>query len=569
MNAPRPPQTPHSLEVTLGGYSTEGRKQDNEDAFAALQPEGSARVLKGVVAAIADGVSTSNDPQKASQTAVTQFVEDYLATPDTWTVKTSAARVLDALNRWLFHHSQHEPSLITTFTGLVVKARTAHVFHAGDSRTYLWRDGDLQQLTRDHRSGQRAFLTRALGLDTQLEVDYLNLEIEQNDVLVLTTDGVHDHLTDTCLLEVLHHQGNLESLAECVVKTALANGSTDNATCLMLRVENIPVEDIDDLHERLTAQAIPPALDVGTVLDGYRILKVIHAGTRSHLYLAEDPQERSAQVVIKVPSENFADDPVYLDGFVREAWIGQRLDHPNIVRVLQRPEQSRFLYCVYEYLDGKTLRQWMLDNHHPPLERVREIVEEIATALRAMQRKQMTHRDLKPENVMIDHHGRIKLIDFGTVHVRGFDDVHGLLTSEVPAGSVGYVAPECLMGHPATHLSDLYALGVITYELLTGELPFRTTLNRQPQHKPAEYRTLTNKRDDIPEWVDLTIRKATVANPTRRYPALSEFLSDLRKPNPEMLQQIDAKPFIERHPTRFWQLVSLLLLIGLVMSLST
>ncbi len=554
---------PSTLEVTLGGYSTRGCKPDNEDAFAAFQPTHPGRTLKGVVASIADGASASEAAQKASQTAVTQFVEDYLATPDTWSVKSSAARVLDALNRWLFHHGQDQAALITTFTAVVVKSRTAHIFHVGDSRVYLRRGGSLQQLTRDHRTGQNAFLTRALGLDTKLEVDYLRQDIAPGDVFVLLTDGVHDYLTDACLHERLRVTGDLERVAQGVVEAALGNGSTDNATCLLLGVDNVPEEDIEALHDRLTRQVIPPALEVGAVLDGYRILKVIHAGTRSHLYLAEH-SEVVAPVVIKIPSENLAEDPVYLDGFLREAWIGKRLDHPNIVRVLPRPEDSRFLYCVYEYIEGQTLRQWMLDNPDPPLERVRDIVEQTAKALRAMQRKQMIHRDLKPENVMIDRHGGIKLIDFGTVHVHGFDDVHGWLAGDTPVGSVGYVAPECEMGHPATHLSDLYALGVITYELLTGELPYRPARARPGKLADQPYRSV--ERDDIPRWVDLTLRKVTAANPTRRYPALSEFLTDLRRPNSRMLRQIDATPLIESHPVRFWQLVSAILLILLVLN---
>lgn len=561
------------LKVKFGGYSTAGLKPGNEDAFAALQPVAGLRRMKGAVAVIADGVSSSPGAQKASHTAVTQFIDDYLATPQSWATKLAAARVISALNRWLFQHGRESASLVTTFSALIVKSATAHVLHVGDGRVWRWRDGELHQLTRDHRAGGDTFLTRALGMDLDLDVDYVTDEVCVGDIYVLSTDGVHDWLSRDVLIDHLNAGTPcLERAAAAIVDRALALGSDDNATCLLVHIDELPLESIDEAHRRLSRQVIPPALDIGAVIDGYRVMRVLCEGPRSHLYLVQNlAHERDSKIcVMKVPSENFADDPVYLEGFLREDWIGRRLDHPGIVKYFERPHDSAFLYALLEYVPGRTLRQWIHDHPKPPLQEVRRLVDEMARALRAMQRMQMVHRDLKPENVMIDTDGRIRIIDLGTVHVAGFDELASAVRETVPVGSVGYVAPECLAGAPAGHAADIFSLGVVTYEMLTGKLPYRTPANALD---PSSYRGLTYQnasqvRPDIPPWLEQALRKAVAARPAERYAALSEFLTDLNNPNPGVLKLLESAPLMEKHPVMFWKVTSLILLVLLVLSIA-
>ncbi|HSB96371.1 MAG TPA: protein phosphatase 2C domain-containing protein, partial [Spongiibacteraceae bacterium] len=153
MNATLPVSSDRKLQVEFGGSSSAGIKPGNEDAFAAQQPNGGARLLKGITACIADGASCSAQAQLASETAVTHFINDYYSTPDTWPVRVAAARVLSALNSWLYHHGKQSAlvhnGLVTTFSAVIVKSTTAHIFHCGDSRIYRYRDGVLEQLTRD------------------------------------------------------------------------------------------------------------------------------------------------------------------------------------------------------------------------------------------------------------------------------------------------------------------------------------------------------------------------------------------------------------------------------------
>ena len=548
------------LEISYGGASLAGRRSANEDAFAAAPPDR----LKGAVAVIADGLSSCERAAKASQTAVTEFIDEYLATPETWTVKASAARVLNALNRWLCHHD----GMATTVSAVVAKGRTAHIFHVGDSRVYRFRSGNLEQLTRDHLRHET--LTNALGTDLDLQVDYLVEDLAEGDVFMLTTDGVHGALPAQHLRQrvacALAEDESLASASRALLETALQRGSEDNLSCLLMRVEQTPDEDIDEAHRRLTRQVIPPVLPTDARLDGYRVLRTIASGTRSHIYLVEDSAAR--RLVLKAPSESFAEDPTYLDGFIREEWIGKRIDHPNVMKILPRPE-SRFLYLLAEHIEGQSLRQWMLDNPRPAIEEIRRLIGEIAKALRAFQRLQIVHGDLKPENVMIDRNGNAKIVDFGTARVQGFDEQPDPVRPTHPAGSVGYVAPECLLGQQPTHSADIYALGVVAYEMLANALPYKPPLAQDAKaHLNRPYIPLAKAgRSDVPKWVDLALAKATAQNPSNRYEALSELVTDMAHPNPELVRRIESAPLLEKNPALFWQLVSGVLAALLVSSL--
>jgi serine/threonine protein kinase/serine/threonine protein phosphatase PrpC len=555
------------LEVTFGGCSDRGIKAENEDAFAAFQPAVRVRRTKGVVAVVADGVSSSPGAQQASQTAVTQFIEDYLASPETWSIKTAGARVINALNRWLYHHSRAEAAMLTTFSALIIRSNSAHILHVGDCRIARWRDNTLRPLTREHRAGNTTMLSRALGMDIELDVDYIVEETQRGDVFVLTSDGVHETVPTDVLCRHLQQSGALESTAARIVQEAINLGADDNVTCLLARIDGQPEEELDETLRRLTRQVIPPALEVGAAVDGYRVVRVLHAGTRSHLYLVEAGGAQQRPLVMKVPSENFAEDQDYLERFLREEWIGLRLKHRGIVRFVARPADSRFLYVLMEYISGRTLRQWMHDNPTPPIQEVRRITFDIGVAIRALQRQDMVHRDLKPENIMIDDDGAIHILDLGTVWVGGFDEIAA--APSAPVGSVGYVAPECLSGARATHQADIFSIGVICYEMLTGQLPFKTPLNpRDPaSYRDMEYLSASRARPELPQWINLALARAVARNPARRYQAFSEFIKDLTEPNQEMVRRIDSAPVLERDPVLFWRSLSIILLVLLVLSL--
>lgn len=563
-----------ALDVVFGGFSDKGVKPENQDAFAAQQPNVGTRKIKGSVVCIADGVSCSDNAKEASQLSVTTFISDYYSTPDSWTVKESVARVLSSLNSWLYHHGKQadyrQNQSVTTFSGVIFKSNTANIFHIGDSRVYLLRRGTLQLLTKDHSqftSKTSSFLTRALGMDSHLEVDFSQQELELNDRFIFTTDGVHESLSRAQMKEMASDQNeSLEAIAKKMCQTALENGSEDNLSCFIAEIKKLPQQDIHEVSRELTALKIPPVLTKGAKIDDFVVEKVLHSGTRSHVYLSKHLPTGN-NYVLKAPAENYSDDLNYLEGFIREQWVGSRINSRGIMKIYPRSEMqenSLFLYHVCEYAKGKTLRQWMYDNPEPSLTSVREITTEIVAAIRVLQRHSMVHRDLKPENIIVNDNNKVKIIDFGTVQVAGLQEIRSPIEDNTLVGAVGYIAPEYLLGQKGVHRSDIFSLGVMVYEMFTGQLPFKKPLIQKDEISSLDYwqyRRMRKYRKDVPIWVDLAIQKATHPNIAHRYQAMSEFLKDLTTPNSQMLNRLESAPLLERNPVAFWKSFSIILLV--------
>jgi len=568
-----------SLSISAGQYSDAGAKPVNQDFHGLLVPTGHQLITKGIAVAIADGISSSNVSQIASESAVAGFLNDYFSTPESWSVKQSAQRVLRATNAWL--HAQTRQSqyrydrdrgYVCTLSVMVLKSATAHLFHVGDARIYRVHSGQLEQLSTDHRlwlSGESSCLTRAMGIEHQLDIDYQSLPIQPGDTFLLTTDGVHEHLDERIMARIIRESGDdLDGAARELATAALERGSSDNLTAQIIRVDSVPsVRENSELFQELAGLPFAPELQPGQHMDGYRILRQIHASSRSHVYLAVD-EETETRVVLKMPSLEQRHDPAYLEQFATEQWIARRINSAYVVRPFRPDRKPSFLYQATEFVEGGTLRQWMLDNPAPALETVRNLVEQIGKGLRAFHRLEMVHQDLKPENVLVDTHGTITLIDFGATRVAGLED-SDIDEQAVPRGAALYSAPETFLGEPGSWLSDQFSLGVITYQLLTGQLPYGPEIPKihsRKQLRNLKYLSARRFRENLPGWVDDAIEKAVHPQAHKRYPALSEYLYNLRHP-PADWHKRHRPPLIERNPVAFWQGVSGLLLLALLAAL--
>lgn len=567
---------PNDLRLALGQHSAAGRKPANQDFHGALVPEPPALGLKGAAIAIADGIGSSAVSHVASETAVKSFLADYYDTPDTWSVKSAAQRVIAATNSWLHaetRRSRHEPDrgYVTTFSALVLKGRTAHIFHVGDGRICRIAGRSLEQLTEDHRlvlSAEESYLGRALGAGASVEIDYTTVRIEPGDVFVLTTDGVHEHVTpETIAGLIARHAADLDAAAREMIKHAYEAGSTDNLTAQIVRIEAAPDADPVDLAGRVGDLAPAPLLDPPTTFDGYRVLRTLHASDRSHVYLAEDA-ETGARVALKLPSTEARDDPAKLRRLVMEEWIARRIDSPHVLTAQPQTRSRSHLYTAMDYVEGITLAQWMRDNPVPDLETVRGLIEQIARGLQAFHRREMVHQDLRPQNVLIDPAGTVRIIDFGSTRIAGVAEI---AAEELVLGTQQYSAPESLAGHPGTPAADIFSLGVIAYQMLTGHLPYGAAAARaltEARARRLRYVPLSASRPGLPVWVDGALRKAVHPNPALRYEALSAFTYDLRHPNPSLAGMRRAA-LLERNPVLFWKLVSLALAVALVAALAS
>jgi serine/threonine protein phosphatase PrpC len=334
------------LRISLGQHSDKGRKETNQDFHGACIPGDPQLTDKGIAVALADGISSSQLSQHASQTAVRGFLEDYYCTSPAWSVKKSAQSVLMAINAWLYSQTRQSPfryendrGYVCTMSAMVLKSSTAHLFHAGDSRIYRLRRDSLEQLTQDHRlwvSPEQSYLSRALGIQPHLELDYHSYALDPGDCFVLATDGVHEFVSARFMSDAVRdHAADLDAAARAIVAEALDRGSDDNLTVMIVVVDDIGERDATETLRQRNELPFPPALAPRMVLDGFRILRELHAGSRSQVFLALDEETRTP-VAIKTLSTEMRADEAHLERFLMEDWVAQRISNPHVAGAVAR-----------------------------------------------------------------------------------------------------------------------------------------------------------------------------------------------------------------------------------------
>ncbi len=557
------------LKISFSTASDKGRKSINQDACAVSIPKEPYLTTKGIALVLADGISSSEVSQEASQTAVSGFLTDYFDTPESWSVKHSATIVIKALNAWLYgqsrqsiHRYNPDKGYVCTFTAIILKGDEAHIFHIGDARVYYVHHGEIQQITEDHRkiiSAKKSYLSRALGVNDSVEIDYHRIAYTTGDSFLLVTDGIYEFLPEKTLQTQFQHN-QPETVAQRLLDQAYQEGSDDNLSAIFCHIQAAPKRDEKARLEDLTLLPFPPHIQPRMTFDGYEVLREIHISHRSQVYLVKD-SDNARQMVLKLPSSEMRQNTAQLERFQLEEWVARRIHSPHVLKACEQTRKRHYLYSVSEYIEGITLRQWMLDHPSPDIEQVRKIIEQIAKGLQAFHRLEMLHQDLRPENIMIDQQGTVKIIDFGAVRVAGLMEINHFILEEEILGSIQYTAPEYFLGELGTEKSDLFSLGVIAYEMLSGRLPYGAEVARSQtrmQQKRLNYVSVIDEDKAIPIWVDGAIQKAVQIFPEKRYDEITEFIYDLRHPNPKLISQ-ERPPLLERNPTRFWQGVSFLL----------
>lgn len=564
------------MKISLGQYSIPGIKSVNQDFLAAHVPQGSLLLQKGIALALADGISSSAVSQIASETAVKNFLEDYYCTSETWTVKNAAERVLSAINSWLYaqtrrspHRYDHEKGFVCTFSAMILKNRTAHIFHIGDTRVYRFNHLGLEQLTKDHRlwlTEEQSSLSRALGAEAQCAIDYQAIDVQVGDIFLLVTDGVYDFIDTKTMIDFLQQPEALDVIAKKIVDHAFAQQSDDNLSIQVVRVNELPDQPANDIKLQAHQLPLPPLLEPRMEFDGYRILRALHSSNRSHVYLAQD-MHSAKNVVLKILSTEMAESDENIQRFLLEEWIALRINNPHVAKAALPERKRNYIYTLVEYIEGQTLAQWALDNPKPDLETVRNIIEQLAKGVNAFHRLEMLHQDLRPENIMIDTQGTVKIIDFGAVSVAGLEETRNKHPASHLLGTALYSAPEYFLGEQGTPGSDVFSLGVIAYFLLSGRYPYSTGIAKTKTlagQRRLNYSSILDEDRAIPSWIDDAIRKAVHVLPYKRQGDVFAFAHDLRVPNPVFARR-DPAPLIERNPVAFWQGVSALLLVIIVL----
>jgi protein phosphatase len=396
-----------------------------------------------------------------------------------------------------------------------------------------------------------------MGMDTHLEIDYRTLPIEANDIFLLSTDGIHDSLSPHEMQSIIHGSENLQSACEKLSQLALENGSTDNISCQLIRVDHVSRDTIDELTDKLTELPFPPELEAGMKIDGYEILSELYASSRSQLYLVKD-EEDGVEWVMKTPSHNFSDDPAYIERFIMEEWVGTRIQNSHVVKIKTLKRAKHFLYYLMQKVEGITLEQWIIENPYPRPSEAINIIKQVADGLNAFHKRETLHQDLKPSNIIISADNHITLVDFGSVFVAGINEIFVPIEREKILGTADYSDPLLRLGQNTGIKGDLFSLATLTYEIFTHHLPYGDALERceTPQHlEKLRYIPAERYNPIIPIWFDRALMKGLTIKPEERYDSIESFLHDVTQPNPNFIY-----PQEEEKKTQgaiFWQLMSL------------
>lgn len=562
-----------SFDLEFGFVSQPGRKPENEDFAALVSGQGRERA-RGAIAAIADGVSTGGFGREAAQTTVTTLVRDYFGTPETWDTTVALDRVISAQNAWLAGiNRRRQPALgLTTLTALVLRGQTYTVAHVGDTRAYLVRDGEMQQLTSDHVMPHTDFahqLTRAVGLEDRLLVDYSQGDLQSGDQFLLLSDGVHGVLPRGDLVGLLAQGLEAQALSEALVQGALRRGSSDNLTALVVRVRGAVEMTLQDDLRRALQMPVLPLLKVGDWVDGLTVTALVADSGIHRIYQVRDPQTQRL-FALKTLHPLRAHDPEERATLAHEAWVAQRMQGGSAGEHLARlndwpagagagagAQAASGFYLLYDWHRGETLGQLLRRKQRLPLTQTVSLMAQAVKTLGLLHRQGVVHRDVKPDNLHVGEDGLLRVLDLGVALSGREPDA----TRALHAGTPSYMNPEQWAGYDGAEArlpdagSDLFALGVTLYQLLCqGRLPYGEVLQYQLGRYHRDPVAPSRHNPEVPIWLDHIVLKAVSRQRKQRFETAEEFLLALERGASRPLGAPPPSPFVQRDPRAFWQL---------------
>ena len=565
-----------SFELDFGHTSQAGRKALNEDFAALVSGQGRERE-RGAIAAIADGVSTGGNGREAAQTTVNTLVNDYFATPDTWETTVALDRILCAHNGWLASmNRRRQPAVgLTTVTALVLRGQSYTLAHVGDTRAYLLRGGRLQQLTADHVMSQRDLahqLTRAMGLDDHVVVDYSQGELHSGDLFVLLSDGVHGSLPVRELRQLLRQGGPAQALSDELVQAALRRGSSDNVTALIVQVQGALEATLQDESRRAQDLPVLPLLKVGDTVDGLTVTALVADSGIHRIYQVRDgATQRLYALKTLLPAR--AHDAQERATLAHEAWVARRMQSgqaaPHLARLNDWPVDAAgtgggagagAFYLLYDWHSGDTLGQRLRHRQHVAVGQAVAVTVQAARVLGWLHRQGVVHRDIKPDNLHLGDDGVLRVLDLG-VALSGREPE---ATRRLHAGTPSYMNPEQWPGYerngdPAGQLpdagSDLFALGVTLYQLLShGRLPYGEVVQYQLGRYHRDPVAPSRHNPGVPIWLDQIALKAVARHRAQRFETAEELLLALERGASRPLSAPGTQPLMQRDATALWKI---------------
>ena len=588
-----------AFDIDIGFASRAGRKTPNEDFCAAMLP-GPGETGMGSIVAIADGVSRGGMGREAAETSVASLVSDYFGTPETWDTTVALDRIISAQNAWLagLNHKRRPLMGLTTLTALVLRGQSYTLAHVGDTRAYLLRAGELTQLTHDHTVDHpdlKHQLLRVLGAGDTLVVDYLQGDLQVGDVFVLLSDGVHNVLPDKRLRQmslpawplspttakaspsplglpatdgVAMQAMDAQTISRQLVDAALAAGSRDNATAMVVRVLGLLDPTLHDENRQASALPIPPHFKVGDVVDALTVTAPVADNGINVLYQVRDNQSQRLYA-LKTLHPARAADPAERAMLAHEAWLARRMQSSSaahcFVQLHPGPpngQAATAFYLLYSWHGGETLQQQLDRQHRFSVPQTLAVARQAARALGLLHRQGVIHRDIKPANLHQGDDGVLRVLDLGVAlsgrEPAGMRSLHAGTPSYINPEQWGFGRTAGAMGKDAPVEepdagSDLFALGVTLHQLLTGKLPYGEVLPYQAGRYWRDPVAPSRHHPEVPIWLDNIVLKAVARDKRHRFETAEEMLLALDRGASRPLNALPATPLIYRNPADLWK----------------
>lgn len=509
---------------------------ESEDAALVFEQDGVT------VAAVADGLGSAKEGRIAARRAVAALKENFPARPRNWSAGRAGEEIIRHLNRRLWQEGLarfDSPELASTIALAALENDCLFALNAGDSRIYLWRENELRQISTDHREPdpqRRHVLTRALGLAEDLPLQFVEIPVQPEDVIVLCTDGVTDVLDHLALVSLLARGETAIGIAAAAARHA-TDETRDDITAVSLRVLEIGPPG----RARRQALAVPATLKPGDVVDGFTLRRSFRDCDR--IWLAA---KQGDSFVLKFAPRAAATDENLLAAFLREIWHATQLQSEFFPTAFV-PDGATARYYVQAYLHAPTLKAFLAGHGPLPPAAAVELGKFLLGAEQFLWRHGFVHGDLKPENVLVlrsENPLRFKLIDLGSVSE--------VFSQRGRAGTASYLAPERFAGAAMTERTEIFAIGAVLYEALTGKLPYGEVEPFQQPHF-GTVRPLTATNPHVPPWLEAIVMRATVAAPERRQQHYSEMLFELENPAQVSPFFRAGTPWLERNPLLFYK----------------
>jgi serine/threonine protein phosphatase PrpC len=551
------------MRLRYARHSTTGPVRPiNEDFLDFWEsPDPLTREKQGSVAILADGVGGYEHGEVASQLAVESAIKEFQSATGDMKPYTLLRRMFTAACSQVYERavSEHKgQKMATTLVASIFRDGAVCVANVGDTRAYFIRQKTIRRLTTDHiatsvpvklglllerqamASPHRSELTRSLGAEPFCQPDFATQLVHHGDFILQCTDGLHACVLDEEMREIICRSHPYDACKE-LVALAIKRGSDDNISMQLIEVRNW--EEVAKTARVAMGASIPPkkaAVAVaqvatgagepgpGTLLDGrFELTDLVARSNMASIFKAID-RNTGLSVALKIPLLALESDVAGYERFQREEEIGAKLNHPAILKVVKVDSQKSRPYLVMEFLEGKTLAEVLSKRKMLSEGEAVSYAVKICDALEYLHANGIAHRDLKPQNIMVCTDGSLRLFDFGIARVESARRLTFVgLTPTL--GTPDYISPEQVRGKRGDHRSDIYSLGAILYEMVTGSTPFEgespyIVMNARVSGDPEAPRKINLELNPALEEV---ILHAMDRDPRGRYQSAAEMKREL------------------------------------------